>query len=93
MMESIFKKSSWMALITAGILFSLLVASNVFADYSGHVASFKSEKNAIMFVHKMKAKGLIAYYQKEDVPGKVNFTDHILVDTNLCRLPKKLWPN
>ena len=73
MMESIFKKSNWMALITAGILFSLFVASTVFADYSGHVASFKIEKNAIMFVHKMKAKGLIAYYQKEDVPGKGEF--------------------
>ena len=73
MMESIFKKSNWMALITAGILFSLLVASTVFADYSGHVASFKIEKNAIMFVHKMKTKGLIAYYQKEDVPGKGEF--------------------
>jgi hypothetical protein len=45
----------------------------LFAAYSGHVASFKSEDNAITFVNKMKAKGLIAFYQKEDVPGKGEF--------------------
>jgi hypothetical protein len=69
-MNSIFKKSNWMVLLPAGILFSLLVASPLFADYSGHVASFKSEDNAVIFVNKMKAKGLVAFYQKEDVPGK-----------------------
>ena len=73
MINSIFRKSNWMALLPVGILFSLLAASPVYADYSGHVASFKSEKNAIVFVHKMKAKGLVAYYQKEDVPGKGTF--------------------
>ena len=70
MINSIFKKSNWMALLPAGILFCLLAASPVYADYAGHVASFKSEKNAIIFIHKMKAKGLVAYYEKEDVPGK-----------------------
>jgi hypothetical protein len=73
MMNNIFKKSNWMVLLPAGILFALLAASPVFADYSGHVASFKSEKNAVAFIHKMKAKGLVAYYQKEDVPGKGEF--------------------
>ncbi len=73
MMNSIFKKSKWMILLPAGILFALLTAGPVFADYCGHVASFKSEKNAVVFVHKMKAKGLVAYYQKEDVPGKGEF--------------------
>jgi hypothetical protein len=57
-------------LLPAGILFSLLVASPLYADYSGHVASFKSEDNAVIFVNKMKAKGLVAFYQKETVPGK-----------------------
>jgi len=70
MMNSIFKKSNWIVLLLAGILFSLLAASPLFADYSGHVASFKSEDNAVTFVNKMKAKGLVAFYQKEDVPGK-----------------------
>ena len=73
MMNNIFKKSNWMVLLPTGILFALLAASPVFADYSGHVASFKSEKNAVAFIHKMKAKGLVAYYQKEDVPGKGEF--------------------
>jgi outer membrane biosynthesis protein TonB len=73
MINSIFKKSNWMALLPAGILFSLLAASPVYADYAGHVASFKSEKNAIVFIHKMKAKGLVAYYEKEDIPGKGTF--------------------
>ena len=70
MMKGIFKKSNWIVLLPAGILFSLLAASPLFADYSGHVASFKSEDNAVTFVNKMKAKGLVAFYQKEDVPGK-----------------------
>jgi hypothetical protein len=43
--------------------------SPIFAAYSGHVASFKSEDNAVKFVNKMKAKGLVAFYQKEDVSG------------------------
>jgi hypothetical protein len=70
MMNSIFKKTNWMVLLPAGILFFLLAASPLFAAYSGHVASFKSEGNAVTFVNKMKAKGLVAFYQKEDVPGK-----------------------
>jgi hypothetical protein len=70
MMNGIFKKSNWIVLLPAGILFSLLAASPLFADYSGHVASFKSEDNAVTFVNKMKAKGLVAFYQKEDVPEK-----------------------
>jgi outer membrane biosynthesis protein TonB len=73
MMNSILKKSNWMILFPAGILFALVAAGPVFADYCGHVASFKSEKNAVVFVHKMKAKGIVAYYQKEDVPGKGEF--------------------
>jgi hypothetical protein len=73
MMNGIFKKSNWIVLLPAGILFSLLAASPLFADYSGHVASFKSEDNAVTFVNKMKAKGLVAFYQKEDVPGKGEF--------------------
>ena len=73
MMNNIFRKSNWMVLLPVGILFALLAASPVFADYSGHVASFKSEKNAVVLVHKMKAKGLVAYYQKEDVSGKGEF--------------------
>jgi hypothetical protein len=72
-MSSIFKKSNWIVLLPAGILLSLLAASPLFADYSGHVASFKSEDNAVTFVNKMKAKGLVAFYQKEDVPGKGEF--------------------
>jgi hypothetical protein len=59
-----------MVLIPAGIFFFLFAAGPVFADYSGHVASFKSETNAIKFTHKMKAKGLVAFYRKENVPGK-----------------------
>jgi hypothetical protein len=70
MMNSIFKKSNWTVLLPAVILFFLLAASPLFADYSGHVASFKSEDNAVAFVNKLKAKGLVAFYQKEDVPGK-----------------------
>ncbi|MGP8153509.1 MAG: SPOR domain-containing protein [Smithella sp.] len=73
MMNSTFKKSNWTVLFTAGILFAVLATSPVFADYTGHVASFKSEQNAIIFVHKMKAKGIVAYYQKENVPGKGEF--------------------
>ena len=45
----------------------------LFAAYSGHVASFKSEDNAVKFVNKMKAKGLVAFYQKEDVSGEGAF--------------------
>lgn len=73
MIKRIFEKSTWMVSLMTGVLFALLAASPVFADYSGRVASFKSEKNAVIFVHKMKAKGLAAYYQKEDVPGKGEF--------------------
>jgi hypothetical protein len=73
MMKCIFEKSNWMVSLTTGVLFALLAANPVFADYSGRVASFKSEKNAVIFVHKMKSKGLVAYYQKEDVPGKGEF--------------------
>jgi hypothetical protein len=47
--------------------------SPFFAAYSGHVASFKSEDNAVIFVEKMKAKGLVVFYQKEHVPGKGEF--------------------
>ena len=72
-MKCIFEKSNWMVSLTTGVLFALLAANPVFADYSGRVASFKSEKNAVIFVHKMKSKGLVAYYQKEDVPGKGEF--------------------
>ena len=70
MMNSRFKKTNWVVLLPAVILFFLLAASPLFAAYSGHVASFKSEDNAVTFVNKMKAKGLVAFYQKEDVPGK-----------------------
>ena len=73
MMKCIFEKSNWMISLMTGVLFALLAASPAFADYSGRVASFKSEKNAVIFVHKMKAKGLVAYYQKEDIPGKGEF--------------------
>ncbi|MGD0169500.1 MAG: SPOR domain-containing protein [Smithella sp.] len=73
MMKCIFEKSYWMISLTTGVLYVLLAASPAFADYSGRVASFKSEKNAVIFVHKMKARGLVAYYQKEDVPGKGEF--------------------
>jgi hypothetical protein len=45
----------------------------LFPAYSGHVASFKSENNAIKFVNNMKAKGLVAFYQKEDVSGEGAF--------------------
>jgi len=47
--------------------------SPLFTAYSGHVASFKSEDNAVIFVNKMKAKGLVSFYQKEDVSGKGEF--------------------
>jgi len=49
---------------------AVVAASPLFAAYSGHVASFKSKDNAVIFVNKMKAKGLVAFYQKEYVPGK-----------------------
>jgi hypothetical protein len=49
---------------------AVVAAGPLFAAYSGHVASFKSEDKAVTFVNKMKAKGLVAFYQKEDVPGK-----------------------
>jgi hypothetical protein len=72
-MNSVFKKTNWVMLFAAGILSSLIVTSHVFADYSGHVASFKSEENAASFVQSMKTKGLVAYYKKENVPGKGEF--------------------
>jgi hypothetical protein len=72
-MNSIFKKSNWLVFFAAGILFSLLAAGHVFADYSGHVASFKSEGNAANFVSSMKTKGLVAYYRKENIPEKGEF--------------------
>jgi hypothetical protein len=59
--------------ILTGMLFLLLAVSPAFADYSGHVASFKSKKNVVTFVNKMKTKGFDAYYQKDDVPGKGEF--------------------
>ena len=49
---------------------AVVAASPLFAAYSGHVASFKSKDSAVIFVNKMKAKGLVAFYQKEYVPGK-----------------------
>ena len=52
---------------------TIAASSPFFAAYSGHVASFKSEDNAVIFVEKMKAKGLVAFYQKEHVPGKGEF--------------------
>jgi cell division septation protein DedD len=52
---------------------AVVAPSPLFAAYSGHVKSFKSEDNAVIFVNKMKAKGLVAFYQKEDVPGKGEF--------------------
>lgn len=70
MMNSILKKLNRMVLLPAGILFFLLAASPLLADYSGHVASFKNKDNADIFVVKMKAKGLDAFYHKEDIPGK-----------------------
>jgi tetratricopeptide (TPR) repeat protein len=48
----------------------LFTANPLFADYSGHVASFKNEKNAVKFVAGMKAKGLVAFYKKVDVPER-----------------------
>jgi cell division septation protein DedD len=48
----------------------VVAASPLFAAYSGHVASFKNEHKAIIFVNKMKAKGLVAFYHKEEVPEK-----------------------
>ena len=73
MMNRIIKKSNMAAFVLTGIFSILFAAGPVFADYSGHVASFKSEKNAVVFIHEMRAKGLYAYYQKEDVPGKGEF--------------------
>jgi hypothetical protein len=60
-------------LFAAGILLSLIVTGHVFADYSGHVASFKSEENAANFVQSMKTKGLVAYYRKENIQEKGEF--------------------
>jgi cell division septation protein DedD len=45
----------------------------LFAAYYGHVESFKSEDKAVIFVNKMKAKGFVAFYQKEDIPGEGKF--------------------
>jgi cell division septation protein DedD len=47
--------------------------SPIFAAYYGHVESFKSEDKAVIFVNKMKAKGFVAFYQKEDIPGEGKF--------------------
>lgn len=69
-MKGIFKKSTLTVLLPVGILFLLLSVNPLFADYSGHVASFKSEENAAKFVARMKAKGLVAFYKKADVPEK-----------------------
>ena len=51
----------------------VVAAGTLFAAYSGHVASFKSEDKAVIFVNKMKAKGFVAFYLKEDIPGKGKF--------------------
>ena len=73
MMNNISNQSRWMVSLSAGVVFFLLAASPVLAAYSGRVASFKSEDNAIAFVDKMKAKGITAYYEKQDIPGKGTF--------------------
>jgi hypothetical protein len=73
MINSIFQKTNWKVILSGGVLFVLLAANPVFADYSGHVASFKSENNAANFVDQMKTKGFVAYYKKENVPGKGEF--------------------
>lgn len=73
MMNNFLRKSNCPGLFLAGILFFLFASRAAWADYSGHVASFKSEKNAVVFVHEMKAKGLFAFYQKENIPGKGEF--------------------
>jgi hypothetical protein len=51
----------------------IVAHSHRFAAYSGHVESFKSEDKAVIFVNKMKAKGFVAFYLKEDIPGKGKF--------------------
>jgi len=73
MMINIVKKSKRIALFSAVLLFFLLPVTPVFADYSGHVASFKSEENAVKYVEGMKARGLVAYYDKESISGKGEF--------------------
>lgn len=55
------------------LFFFLLPVTPVFADYAGHVASFKSEENAVKYVEGMKARGLVAYYDKESISGKGEF--------------------
>ena len=72
-MNKMAKKSIWMTLLFTGIFFLLFAASTVFADYSGHVASFKNESNASGFVSKMKDKGYEAFYNKEKVKGEGEF--------------------
>jgi len=59
--------------IAAAKISESVAPSPLFAVFSGHVASFKSEDSAVIFVNKMNAKGLVAFYQKEDVPGKGEF--------------------
>jgi len=51
----------------------VVAPSPLFAAYYGHVESFKSENKAVIFVNKMKAKGFVAFYQKEDVPEEGEF--------------------
>ena len=63
------------------------------AAYSGYVESFKSEDKAVIFVNKMKAKGCIAFYLKEGVPGKGEFY-RVYVDRYTPRkLARKALPN
>ena len=45
----------------------------LFTAYYGHVESFKNEDKAVIFVNKMKAKGFVAFYQKENVLGEEKF--------------------
>jgi cell division septation protein DedD len=51
----------------------VVAPSLLFAAYYGHVETFKNEDKAVIFVKKMRAKGFIAFYKKEDVPGKGEF--------------------
>jgi cell division septation protein DedD len=51
----------------------VVAPSLLFTAYYGHVESFKSEDKAVIFVNKMKAKGFVAFYQKEDVPREGKF--------------------
>ena len=51
----------------------VVAPSLLFAAYYGHVETFKNKDKAVIFVKKMRAKGFIAFYKKEDVPGKGEF--------------------